>query len=143
MCALPILGLVYGYLPFMVLPLYAAIERIDPALIEAAWDLYADRWSLFRLVLVPLTKPGIIAGCVLVFIPSLGAFLTPDLLGGARSMMVGNLIQHEYLVARDWPLGSALSLVMMLIVTGSIVWYLRAQAPRDGERGAEIGRAHV
>ena len=131
-----LLGLVYGYLPFMVLPLYAAIERIDPALIEAAWDLYADRWSLFRLVLVPLTKPGIIAGCVLVFIPSLGAFLTPDLLGGARSMMVGNLIQHEYLVARDWPLGSALSLVMMLIVTGSIVWYLRAQAPRDGERGA-------
>ncbi len=131
-----LLGLVYGYLPFMVLPLYAAIERIDPALIEAAWDLYADRWSLFRLVLVPLTKPGIVAGCVLVFIPSLGAFLTPDLLGGARSMMVGNLIQHEYLVARDWPLGSALSLVMMLMVTGSIVWYLRAQAPRDVERGA-------
>ena len=131
-----LLGLVYGYLPFMVLPLYAAIERIDPALIEAAWDLYADRWSLFRLVLVPLTKPGIVAGCVLVFIPSLGAFLTPDLLGGARSMMVGNLIQHEYLVARDWPLGSALSLVMMLMVTGSIVWYLRAQTPRDGERGA-------
>ena len=131
-----LLGLVYGYLPFMVLPLYAAIERIDPALIEAAWDLYADRWSLFQRVLLPLTKPGIIAGCVLVFIPSLGAFLTPDLLGGARSMMVGNLIQHEYLVARDWPLGSALSLVMMLIVTGSVLWYLRAQAPRDGERGA-------
>lgn len=131
-----LMGLVYGYLPFMVLPLYAAMERIDPALIEAAWDLYADRWSLFRLVLVPLTKPGIVAGCVLVFIPSLGAFLTPDLLGGARSMMVGNLIQHEYLVARDWPLGSALSLVMMLMVTGSIVWYLRAQAPRDVERGA-------
>lgn len=131
-----LLGLVYGYLPFMVLPLYAALERIDPALIEAAWDLYADRWSLFRLVLAPLAKPGIIAGCVLVFIPSLGAFLTPDLLGGARSMMVGNLIQHEYLVARDWPLGSALSLVMMLMVTGSIIWYLRAQAPRDGDRGA-------
>ena len=131
-----LLGLVYGYLPFMVLPLYAAVERIDPALIEAAWDLYADRWSLFRRVLVPLTKPGIIAGCVLVFIPSLGAFLTPDLLGGARSMMAGNLIQHEYLVARDWPLGSALSLVMMLMVMGGVLWYLRAQAPRDGERGA-------
>ncbi len=131
-----LLGLVYGYLPFMVLPLYAAIERIDPALIEAAWDLYADRWSLCRRVLMPLTKPGIVAGCVLVFIPSLGAFLTPDLLGGARSMMMGNLIQHEYLVARDWPLGSALSLVMMLIVTGSVLWYLRAQVPRDGERGA-------
>lgn len=131
-----LLGLVYGYLPFMVLPLYAAIERIDPALIEAAWDLYADRWSLFLRVLMPLTKPGIIAGCVLVFIPSLGAFLTPDLLGGARSMMAGNLIQHEYLVARDWPLGSALSLLMMLMVMGGVLWYLRAQAPRDGERGA-------
>lgn len=130
-----LLGLVYGYLPFMVLPLYAAIERIDPALIEAAWDLYTDRWSLCRRILVPLTKPGIIAGCVLVFIPSLGAFLTPDLLGGARSMMVGNLIQHEYLVARDWPLGSALSIVLMLIVMGSLLWYFRTQSPHAGERG--------
>lgn len=130
-----LLGLVYGYLPFMVLPLYAAIERIDPALIEAAWDLYADGWTLFRRVLVPLAKPGMIAGCVLVFIPSLGAFLTPDLLGGARSMMVGNLIQHEYLVARDWPLGSALSLVLMAIVMGSLMWYFRAQSSQADERG--------
>ncbi|MEQ1792803.1 MAG: ABC transporter permease [Nitrospira sp.] len=130
-----LLGLVYGYLPFMVLPLYAAIERIDPALIEAAWDLYAGRWALFRRVLVPLAKPGIIAGCVLVFIPSLGAYLTPDLLGGARSMMVGNLIQHEYLVARDWPLGSALSLVLMVIVMSSLIWYFRAQGSLAGERG--------
>lgn len=130
-----LLGLVYGYLPFMVLPLFAAIERVDPALIEVAWDLYADRWSLFHRVLIPLTKPGIIAGCVLVFIPSLGAFLTPDLLGGARSMMVGNLIQHEYLVARDWPLGSALSIVLMLMVMGSLQWYFNAQSPQTGERG--------
>jgi len=130
-----LLGLVYGYLPFMVLPLYAAIERIDPALIEAAWDLYANRWSLFRRVLIPLTKPGIIAGCVLVFIPSLGAFLTPDLLGGARSMMVGNLIQHEYLVARDWPLGSALSILLMLIVMGSLLGYFNVQSRQAGERG--------
>jgi spermidine/putrescine transport system permease protein len=132
-----LLGLVYGYLPFMVLPLYAAIERVDPALIEAAWDLYADRWSLFRRVLIPLTKPGIVAGCVLVFIPSLGAFLTPDLLGGARSMMVGNLIQHEYLVARDWPLGSALSTLLMLIVMGSLLWYFNAQSPQTRERGEQ------
>lgn len=132
-----LLGLVYGYLPFMVLPLYAAIERIDPALIEAAWDLYADRWSLFRRVLIPLAKPGIIAGCVLVFIPSLGAYLTPDLLGGARSMMVGNLIQHEYLVARDWPLGSALSIVLMLIVMGNLLWYFHAQSPQAGRRGEQ------
>ena len=130
-----LVGLVYGYLPFMVLPLYAAIERIDPALIEAAWDLYADRWAFFRRVLVPLAKPGIIAGCVLVFIPSLGAYLTPDLLGGARSMMVGNLIQHEYLVARDWPLGSALSLVLMVIVMSSLIWYFRTQESLADERG--------
>lgn len=131
-----LLGLVYGYLPFMVLPLYAAIERIDPAVIDAAWDLYAGWWALFRRVLLPLTQPGIVAGCVLVFIPSLGAFLTPDLLGGARSMMVGNLIQHEYMVARDWPLGSALSLLLMLVVMGSLIWYLRVQerpmTERDG-----------
>ncbi len=132
-----LLGLVYGYLPFMVLPLYAAIERIDPALIEAAWDLYADRWSLFRRVLIPLAKPGIIAGCVLVFIPSLGAYLTPDLLGGARSMMVGNLIQHEYLVARDWPLGSALSILLMLIVMGNLLWYFHAQSPQADRRGEQ------
>ncbi|HSN05105.1 MAG TPA: ABC transporter permease [Nitrospira sp.] len=131
-----VLGLVYGYLPFMVLPLYAAIERVDRALIEAAWDLYADRWSVFRLVLVPLTKPGIVAGCVLVFIPSLGAFITPDLLGGARSMMVGNLIQHEYLIARDWPLGSAISIVLMALVTGAMIWYFRAQSVVDDKRGA-------
>ncbi|MGA6828327.1 ABC transporter permease [Nitrospira sp. NS4] len=131
-----VLGLVYGYLPFMVLPLYAAIERVDRSLIEAAWDLYADRWSVFRLVLVPLTKPGIVAGCVLVFIPSLGAFITPDLLGGARSMMVGNLIQHEYLIARDWPLGSAISIVLMALVTGAMIWYLRAQSVVDDKRGA-------
>ena len=130
-----LVGLVYGYLPFMVLPLYAAIERIDPALIEAAWDLYADRWAFFRRVLVPLAKPGIIAGCVLVFIPSLGAYLTPDLLGGARSMMVGNLIQHEYMVARDWPLGSALSLVLMVIVMSSLIWYFRTQGLQADERG--------
>jgi spermidine/putrescine transport system permease protein len=127
-----LLGLVYGYLPCMVLPLVAAIERVDRAVIEAAWDLYADRWSLFTRVLGPLTKSGIVAGIVLVFIPSLGAFITPDLLGGARSMMIGNLIQHEYLIARDWPLGSAVSLVLMVVVTGSLVWYFGADRERSG-----------
>jgi len=130
-----VLGLVYGYLPFMVMPLYAALERVDRSLIEAARDLYADRWSVFHLVLVPLMKPGIVAGCVLVFIPSLGAFITPDLLGGARNMMVGNLIQHEYLIARDWPLGSAISIVLMVLVTGAMIWYLRAQSAADAKRG--------
>lgn len=122
-----LIGLVYGYLPFMVLPLYVAIERLDPRLVEAAWDLYASGWSVFRRVILPLTKPGVIAGCLLVFIPSLGAFITPDLLGGARTMMVGNLIQHEYLVVRDWPLGSAISFVLMLVVVVAMVAYFRSE----------------
>src|SRR2546427_340943 len=113
-----LIGLVYGYLPFMVLPLYAALERLDPSLIEAAWDLYARPLQVFTRVVLPLSKPGVIAGCVLVFIPSLGAYVTPDLLGGARSMMIGNLIQHQYLVVRDWPFGSALSFVLMAGVLG-------------------------
>lgn len=120
-----VIGLVYGYLPFMVLPLYVAVERLDPALVEAAWDLYASRWAVFSRIVVPLTMPGIVGGCVLVFIPSIGSFITPDLLGGARSMMIGNLIQHEYLVVRDWPLGSALSFVLMAIVMAAVFFYYR------------------
>ncbi len=120
-----VIGLVYGYLPFMVLPLYVAVERLDPVLVEAAWDLYASRWAVFSRVVVPLTMPGIVGGCVLVFIPSIGSFITPDLLGGARSMMIGNLIQHEYLVVRDWPLGSALSFVLMAVVMAAVVLYYR------------------
>ena len=120
-----VIGLVYGYLPFMVLPLYVAVERLDPRLVEAAWDLYASRWAIFTRVVVPLTMPGIVGGCVLVFIPSIGSFITPDLLGGARSMMIGNLIQHEYLVVRDWPLGSAVSFVLMAIVMAAVGLYYR------------------
>jgi len=126
-----LIGLVYGYLPFMVLPLYAALERLDPSLIEAAWDLYARPLQVFTRVVLPLSKPGVIAGCVLVFIPSLGAYVTPDLLGGARSMMIGNLIQHQYLVVRDWPFGSALSFVLMAGALAAVLYYLRA----GGERG--------
>jgi spermidine/putrescine transport system permease protein len=122
-----LIGLVYGYLPFMVLPLYAALERVPQAVIEAASDLYASSWAVFRRVLLPLAKPGVIAGCLLVFIPSLGAFLTPDLLGGARSMMIGNLIQHEYLVVRDWPFGSAVSWVLMALVLLGVMIYLRSE----------------
>jgi spermidine/putrescine transport system permease protein len=111
-----LLGLVYGYLPFMILPLYVACERLDPMLIDAASDLYASRVAVFRRVILPLAKPGVIAGSILVFIPTVGAFITPDLLGGARTMMIGNLIQHEYLVVRDWPLGSAVSFVLIGVV---------------------------
>ncbi|MDA0739943.1 MAG: ABC transporter permease [Nitrospirae bacterium] len=110
------IGLVYGYLPFMILPLYVAIERIRPSLEEAAYDLYASSFSVFRHVVIPLAKPGIVAGCILVFIPSLGAFITPHLLGGGQSMMLGTLIQHEFLVVRDWPFGSAISFLLMLLV---------------------------
>ncbi len=122
-----LLGLVYGYLPFMVLPLYATLVRLDISLIEAAWDLYASGWAVFWRVVVPLARPGVIAGCLLVFIPSLGAFLTPDLLGGGRTMMAGTLIQHEYLVVRDWPLGSAFSFGLMSLVVLPLAVYFRLE----------------
>ena len=126
-----LIGLVYGYLPFMVLPLYAALERLDRSLVEAAWDLYAKPVQVFTRVVLPLSRPGVIAGCVLVFIPSLGAYVTPDLLGGARTMMVGNLIQHQYLVVRDWPFGSSLSFVLMAGVLAAVLYYLRAGGARS------------
>lgn len=126
-----LIGLVYGYLPFMVLPLYAALERMDPSLIEAAWDLYAKPFQVFTRVVLPLVKPGVVAGCVLVFIPSLGAYVTPDLLGGARTLMIGNLIQHQYLGVRDWPFGSALSFVLMAGVLAAVLYYLRTGGARS------------
>jgi spermidine/putrescine transport system permease protein len=118
-----LLGLVYGYLPFMVLPIYATLERLDPALVEAAGDLGARPLStLFRIV-VPLSRPGIVAGAVLVFIPCLGAYLTPDLLGGGRTVLVGNLVQNQFTTARDWPFGSAVSILLMALVT-LVVWVI-------------------
>jgi spermidine/putrescine transport system permease protein len=122
-----LVGLVYGYLPFMVLPLYVACERLDPLLIDAARDLYAGNLAVFRRVVWPLAKPGVIAGSILVFVPTVGAFITPDLLGGARTMMIGNLIQHEYLVVRDWPLGSALAFVLMAVVMVLLKGYFRIE----------------
>ncbi len=115
-------GLVYGYLPFMVLPLVVAIERISPQLEDAAFDLYASMGGMFRHVLLPLSTPGFLAGGVLVFIPSLGAFITPYLLGGGQNMMLGTFIQQEFLVARDWPFGSALSFGLMGTVL--LLWFL-------------------
>jgi spermidine/putrescine transport system permease protein len=111
-----ILGLIYSYLPFTVLPLYATIERLDKTLLEAAADLGARPWQTLLQVIIPLCAPGIRAGSILVFIPCLGAYLTPDLLGGGKSVMIGNLIQNQFTNARDWPFGSALSLVLMVIV---------------------------
>ena len=111
-----VLGLVYGYLPFMVLPLYANLERLDRTLLEASADLGARPVQTLLRVIVPLSKPGMLAGAVLVFIPCLGAYLTPDLLGGGKSIMIGNLLQNQFTTARDWPFGSAVSLALMAFV---------------------------
>lgn len=108
-----LLGLVYGYLPFMVLPLYATLERLDAGLLDAAADLGAKDCDTLLRVVLPLSAPGIRAGCVLVFIPCLGAYLTPDLLGGGKSIMIGNLVQNQFTNARDWPFGAAVSLALM------------------------------
>jgi spermidine/putrescine transport system permease protein len=124
-----LLGLVYGYLPFMVLPIYATLERLDPALEEAAADLGARPWAALVRVVIPLARPGIAAGCILVFVPCLGAYLTPDLLGGGRLVLVGNLVQNQFTTARDWPFGSAVSLLLMLLVTAGVWRFLR----REGE----------
>ncbi|HJT87575.1 MAG TPA: ABC transporter permease [Bryobacteraceae bacterium] len=123
-----LLGLVYGYLPFMVLPIYATLERLDPALVEASADLGARPLATFFRVVVPLSKPGIVAGSVLVFIPCLGAYLTPDLLGGGRTVMIGNLVQNQFTSARDWPFGSAVSLFLMILVTALLWIFLRRQS---------------
>jgi spermidine/putrescine transport system permease protein len=111
-----IVGLVYGYLPFMVLPVYATLERLDPSLAEAAADLGARPLATLRSIIVPLTAPGIRAGCILVFIPCLGAYLTPDLLGGGNTILAGNLVQNQFSAARDWPFGSAVSLALIAVV---------------------------
>jgi spermidine/putrescine transport system permease protein len=123
-----LLGLVYGYLPFMVLPIYATLERLDPALVEAAADLGARPMTTVWRIVVPLSRPGIAAGSVLVFIPCLGAYLTPDLLGGGRTVMVGNLVQNQFTGARDWPFGAAVSIALMALVTLLLGIFLRRQS---------------
>jgi len=120
-----IVGLVYGYLPFMVLPLYVSIEKINCSYFEAAYDLGANRFQAFVKIMLPLTFPGIIAGSILVFVPSLGAFVTPDMLGGAKVMMIGNSIKTQYLTIRNWPLGSALSFIILIIVLFVLYFYVR------------------
>lgn len=120
-----VLGLVYGWITDMILPCYAAIERIDFTLVEAAKDLYANDLRAFVRVVLPLTMPGIVAGSILVFIPSLGAYVTPDLLGGAKTVMVGNLIHQQFLSVRDWPFGAAISFVLMAVMLVGTLLYFR------------------
>ena len=123
-----LLGLVYSYLPFVVLPLFATLERLDTSLLEASADLGAKPWETMTRVVIPLCAPAFRAAAVLVFIPCLGAYLTPDLLGGGKTVMAGNLIQNQFTTARDWPFGSAVSLVLMAVVLTLLVVSMRSQS---------------
>jgi spermidine/putrescine transport system permease protein len=131
-----VLGLLYGYLPLMILPLYAAIERLPADLKEASADLGAPGWRTFRHVILPLTRTGVAAGCLFVFVPSLGNFIVPDLLGGGRQQMVGNLIQVQFLKARDWPFGATLALAVIALM--AIVLFIQARlAAKDRLEAAD------
>jgi spermidine/putrescine transport system permease protein len=119
------IGMTYVYLPLMILPLYASMEKLDFRLVEAAYDLYATRIRVLRKVIIPLIKPGIVAGSILVFIPSLGAFVTPRVLGGGKNLMLGNLIELQFGQGRNWPLGAALSITLLFIVMATLLLYVR------------------
>jgi spermidine/putrescine transport system permease protein len=119
------LGMVYVYLPLMVLPLYASMEKLDFRLVEAAYDLYANRFQVLRRIIIPLAMPGIIAGSVLVFIPSLGAYVTPRVLGGGKNMMLGNFIELQFGQGRNWPLGAALAITLMAVVMVALLIYVK------------------
>ena len=121
-----LLGMTYVYIPLMILPIYASMERLDFRLVEAAYDLYASRWRVLVRVILPLVKPGVIAGSILVFIPSLGAYVTPRVLGGGKHLMIGNLIELQFGQGRNWPLGAALSLTLLVIVMVALMVYVRS-----------------
>lgn len=128
-------GMLYVYLPLMVLPLYASMEKLDFCLVEAGYDLYANRFQVLRRVIIPLVKPGIIAGSILVFIPSLGAFVAPSLLGGGKNLMLATLIDLQFGKGSNWPLGAALSITLLVIVTVALLFYVR-NASKSGGPGA-------
>lgn len=128
-----VIGLVYNLLPFMILPIMTNIERLDHRLVDAARDLGANRFTTFRRVIIPLSMPGIIAGCILVFLPAMTLFYISDILGGAKSILAGNLIQNKFLIAENWPMGAALSIVMTLMLIIMILIYLWAS------RGKQTG----
>jgi len=127
-------GMVYVYLPLMVLPLYASMDKLDFRLIEAGYDLYAGRWQVLRRIIAPLVMPGIVAGSILVFIPSLGAYVIPRVLGGGKNMMLGNLIELQFGSGRNWPLGAALSITLMAVVMVALLVYVR-YATRGSSHG--------
>ena len=121
-----VIGLVYAYLPFMILPLYASIDRLDRRLIEAGRDLYGSGSQTFRRIVLPLTMPGVIAGSILVFVPSMGAYVTPELLGGGKETLLGSYIVTQFLTARNWPVGASLSFVLMAVMLVSTIVYFRS-----------------
>jgi spermidine/putrescine transport system permease protein len=121
-----VIGLVYAYLPFMILPLFASIDRLDWRLVEASRDLYASGPASFRKVVLPLTMPGVIAGSILVFVPSMGAYVTPELLGGGKETLLGSYIVTQFLTARNWPVGASLSFVLMSVMLVATIVYFRA-----------------
>lgn len=123
-----ILGLLYSFLPFMVLPLYSSLEKMDFRLVEAGYDLYASRWQVLKSIIIPLAKPGIVAGSLLVFIPALGAYVPPLILGGGRHLMIGDLIAQQFGSGRNWPLGSAQALILMAAVLVALYFYSRNEA---------------
>lgn len=128
-----LIGLVYTFLPFMILPMYSTLEKLDGKLLEAAHDLYANRRQLLRRVVIPLATPGIVAGFILVFIPALGAFLAPDLLGGGKNLMIGSLIQLQFSSSRNWPFGSAASLILLVMVMMALIIYSRTPSGKSGK----------
>ncbi len=128
-------GMVYVYLPLMVLPIYASLEKLDFRLLEAAYDLYATPGKVLRHIVLPLSMPGIVAGSILVFIPSLGAYVTPTILGGGKNLMIGNLIELQFGQGRNWPLGSALSITLMIFVMAALLIYVRNAASNGARHG--------
>ena len=127
-----LLGMAYVFMPLMVLPLYAAMDKLDFRLVEAGYDLYASRLQVLWHVILPLVKPGFIAGSILVFIPAIGAYVTPRVLGGGRTMMLGNLIALQFGQGRNWPLGAALAMLLLVIVVAALVFYLRWANREEG-----------
>jgi putrescine transport system permease protein len=125
------LGIVYSYLPFMILPLYANLEKMDLDLQEAAADLGARRWQVFLDVTLPLSFPGIVAGSLLVFIPAIGEFIIPALLGGSDTLMIGRALWDEFFINRDWPVASAVSVVLLLILVLPMMWFQKVQSEQD------------
>jgi spermidine/putrescine transport system permease protein len=129
-----LVGMAYVYLPLMILPIYASMERFDFSLVEAGYDLYATRWQVLRRIILPLVKPGVVAGSILVFVPCLGAYVTPRVLGGGKNMMLGNFIELQFGQGRNWPLGAALALTLLVIVMVALIFYVRAVG-REEVRG--------